>query len=43
MSLSTKAKLGRYEIRSKICEGGMGQVYLAQDMPLDRMVALMVN
>jgi hypothetical protein len=30
------ARLGRYEVRSKIGEGGMGQVYLAQDPTLDR-------
>ena len=33
-------KLGRYEIRSKIGEGGMGEVYLAQDTKLDRKVAI---
>jgi serine/threonine protein kinase len=34
------AKFGRYEIRSKIGAGGMGEVYLAQDTKLDRKVAL---
>ena len=40
MTLSAGAKLGRYEIRSKIGEGGMGEVYLAQDTKLDRKVAI---
>src|SRR5215510_5166138 len=38
----TGSKLGRYEIRSKIGAGGMGEVYLAQDMKLNRDVALKV-
>ena len=33
-------KLGRYETRSKIGEGGMGEVYLAEDTHLHRKVAL---
>ncbi len=40
MTLSTGTKHGRYEIRSKIGAGGMGEVYLAQDTKLDRKVAL---
>src|SRR5438132_9533868 len=42
MILSTGTRLGRYEIRSQIGEGGMGQVYLAQDTKLDRKVALKI-
>lgn len=35
-SLSAGTKLGRYEIRSKIGDGGMGEVHLARDTELDR-------
>ena len=42
MSITTGTKLGRYEIRSKIGAGGMGEVYLAQDTKLDRKVALKI-
>ena len=40
VDISAGTKLGRYEIRSKIGEGGMGEVYLAQDTKLDRKVAI---
>src|SRR5256885_9856398 len=42
MPLSDGTRLGRYEIRSKIGAGGMGEVYLAQDGKLDRKVALKI-
>src|SRR5438876_2339080 len=40
MSIAAGTKLGRYEIRSQLGAGGMGEVYLAQDTKLDRKVAL---
>ncbi|HAF12697.1 MAG TPA: hypothetical protein DCK99_03155 [Blastocatellia bacterium] len=42
MSLTTGTRLGRYEIRSQLGEGGMGEVYLAEDTQLDRKVALKI-
>src|SRR2546428_13437233 len=42
MSITTGTKLGRYEIRSQLGAGGMGEGYLAQDTKLDRKVALKI-
>ena len=42
VNINTGTKLGRYEIRSKIGEGGMGQIYLAEDVRLRRQIALKV-
>ena len=42
MTLDAGTKLGRYEIRSKIGEGGMGEVYLGRDTQLGRDVAVKV-
>src|ERR1041385_5302597 len=40
--LSSGAKLGRYEIRSQIGAGGMGEVYRARDEKLNRDVAIKI-
>ncbi len=42
MTLNTGTKLGRYEIRSKIGAGGMGEVYVARDVEIGRDVAVKV-
>ncbi|MGH9900317.1 MAG: protein kinase domain-containing protein [Pyrinomonadaceae bacterium] len=42
MALSPGTRLGRYEIRSSIGTGGMGEVYLAEDVKLERSVALKI-
>src|SRR5213593_3924792 len=42
MTIAVGAKLGRYEIRSKIGAGGMGEVYRARDEKLNRDVAIKV-
>src|SRR5216683_3814176 len=42
MSFVAGTKLGRYEIRAKIGEGGMGEVYLALDTELGRTVAIKI-
>src|SRR5258708_829158 len=41
-TFSPGARLGRYEIKTKLGAGGMGEVYLAQDTKLDRKVALKI-
>ena len=42
MTLTAGTKLGRYEIRSQIGEGGMGEVYRAFDPKINRDVAIKI-
>ncbi len=42
MAISPNTRLGRYEIRSQIGAGGMGEVYLARDPKINRDVAIKV-
>jgi serine/threonine protein kinase len=42
MTIAAGTRLGRYEIRSKIGAGGMGEVYLVEDTRLHRKVALKI-
>ena len=42
MPLPRNTRLGRYEIRTQVGAGGMGEVYLAEDTRLHRQVALKI-
>jgi eukaryotic-like serine/threonine-protein kinase len=42
VSIAPGTRFGRYQVRLQIGEGGMGEVYLAQDTQLDRAIALKI-
>src|SRR5207249_8903798 len=42
MNLAPGTRLGRYEVRSLLGAGGMGEVYLAYDHDLEREIAIKV-
>src|SRR5688572_2458380 len=42
VTIPSGTKLGRYEIRSQLGVGGMGEVYLAWDTKLDRNIAMKI-
>src|SRR2546423_15140828 len=42
MAIPPGTHLSRYEIRSHLSTGGMGEVYLAQDTQLERTVAIKI-
>ncbi len=39
-ALTPQSRLGHYQIRSLVSVGGMGEVYLAEDLTLHRSVAI---
>src|SRR3989454_8651576 len=41
-TLASGSRLGHYEIKSRLGAGGMGEVYLAEDMRLGRRVAIKI-
>ena len=40
MPIARGTRLGRYDVESLLCQGGMGEVYQARDTRLNRIVAV---